>query len=124
MDTLRANSRRVDLLFVYTVHTQRMTNTKAKGLSVKEMLDTRRRERNDQDCYPLPLVAFQLMEIIEPLDEAVFGHIKSQVLIPQCGAGHQADHPHCPGRDPQDRLDQDKHTGDFHANGCALRAPA
>jgi hypothetical protein len=75
---LHANSRRVDLLFVYRLHTGRMSVTKAMSLSVKEMLEIRRRERNDQDCYPLPLVAFQLMEMIEALDDVVFSHIKSK----------------------------------------------
>jgi hypothetical protein len=45
---------------------------------VKELLHIRRQERDEQDRYPLSLVAFQLMELIYPLDEAVFGHLKSK----------------------------------------------
>jgi hypothetical protein len=45
-------------------------------MRVKEFIDTRRRERNEQDRYPLPPFTFQLMELIAPLDEATFGHLK------------------------------------------------
>jgi hypothetical protein len=76
LDSMRANSSRVDLLYVYNVHAKRLTNL--QGISVKELLDIRRRERNEQDRYPLSLVAFQLMELIYPLDEAIFGHLKSK----------------------------------------------
>jgi hypothetical protein len=74
LDSLHANSRRVDLLFVYTSHAERQTSF--SGMRVEEFVDIRRRERNDQDRYPLPPYAFQLMELIAPLDEATFGHLK------------------------------------------------
>jgi hypothetical protein len=75
---MRANSGRVDLLCMYNVHAKRLTNL--QGISVKEFLDIRRRERNEQDRYPLSLVAFQLMELIYQLDEAILGHLKSKYL--------------------------------------------
>jgi hypothetical protein len=73
LDSMRAYSRRVDLSFSYGVHSERQTTF--QNITVQEFLDIRRRERNAQDRYPLPLVGWQLMELIPVLDDS-YGHIK------------------------------------------------
>jgi len=73
LNSMRLNSLRVDVAYVYNVHHGR--TSPFSNWSIEDVLEHRREERIEQSRYPLSLFGFQLMELIKILDTSMFAPI-------------------------------------------------